>query len=106
MGATSGIVRILGQKAQGVEAVVPVTLEPYSELREWSRIRRVEPQTAVSSLAHEPRLAKHAQMPGHRRAADVEVGRDLTGRKLVVAYELEDAPPDRVSDGCGRFHDV
>src|SRR3954471_24475927 len=93
--------------AQGVEAVVPESVEELAQRRQAFRPRAVEPAGAVAALLDEPGLAQRPQMLGHGRPGHVgEVRRDRAGRELVLADQAENLAAARLGKGVdGLLHE-
>src|SRR3954447_23683960 len=83
---------------QRLEPLAPERLEELPELDEARRTGSVEPSRAVPPFVHEPRLLQDREVLGDRRPRHLEMGRDLPGRELLRAHELEDLPPPRLGD--------
>ena len=78
-----------------IEARVPELLQELPQLGQSLGTRAVEAPGAVAPFVHEPGLLQQRQVLRDRRTRHVEVRRDLAGRELSVADELQDLPAAR-----------
>jgi hypothetical protein len=53
-----------------------------------------------------PRLLQHAQVSGHRRVADGQLGGELPDRQRALAKPVEDRPPERIPQSVEDVHAV
>ena len=67
-----------------------------------------DPAGALGAHRGEPRVAQHPEVLGDRGLADPELGRDRIAdrarRHLALGQELEDPPPDGITENVERLH--
>src|SRR3954447_480662 len=87
------------------QAERPEALEELLELLQALRPGAVEAPRSLAPLAHETGLLQYAQVLRDRGARHLEARCDLAGRQLVLADQLEDLAPPRLSQSLdGRLH--
>lgn len=97
----------LGGIAKPGEGVGPVVLEEPTQVGHGLLARPIEAARAVLALVHELGLLQHPQVLGHRGAADVEVGRDVTRRTLRIPHQSQDLASAGLGEGFqGSVHAI
>src|SRR5690349_10029819 len=88
--------------------VAPEALEPGVYLAQRLGTDRVEASRAVGSHAGEASVAQDSEVSRHPRLGDAELrlhyGADRARRPLAVGQQLEDPPPDRITQDIERVH--
>ena len=84
-------------------------VEPGVDVAQRLRVDGVEPAGALGAHAREPRFAQDAEVLGHPRLRDAELGTDDLGdrarRVLTGREQLEDASADGIAEDVERVHD-
>jgi hypothetical protein len=96
------------ERVQSLLPERPERCQPGVDLRQGTRLQRVDPPSALRPGAGEAALAEHTQVHGHRRLADPELGGDhrdhLAGRVLALGEQLQDPASHRVAEHVERVH--
>jgi hypothetical protein len=98
--------------SERVEPLVPEPVEPvepFLELAKGRRVDGIQPTRAVGMDRREPAIPQDLEVLRHGRLRDPELGpdngRDGPRGQLAVGEQLEDPPPDRVSQNVERVHE-
>src|SRR4051794_20486665 len=98
------VVKEVGQVAQPASPVLLERVQPGIDLRERARRQVVDPLLAAPFLRDEVGILQHAEVLGHRGAAELEQSDDLADRTRTLPQRVEDPPAHRVAQ-CGvRIH--
>src|SRR5690606_24298543 len=73
-------------------------------LGERCGVQSVQSLTATYFIDDQAALPEYTQVAAHRRAADVEAGRDLSRRHHPIPEQQEDVPTYGVRNGRGDVH--
>jgi hypothetical protein len=90
---------VFGVHAEGLEHVVPETIQVTAEVLEAASLDAVEPPRAIALRAHEPSALEDAQVLGHRGAGDAKSARDPPDRERAAPEPLEDEATGRIGEG-------
>src|SRR4051812_30117954 len=89
---------MLGGSLEGPQRVIPVGVEERAELAKLLRDCAIQTARPVPPLAHEARLAQHAQVLRNGRTSDVEVAGDVPGAPFRRPDKAQDLAAARLGD--------
>ncbi len=93
---------------EGREGVVPEAVDPGAQAGQAVEVDPVEAAGTLGSHRHQPRVAQHPKVLGHRRLAHRAGVGELAHAVLAPAQQLEDGPPggvaQSVEDTCFIGH--
>ena len=88
-------------RSSDVEPIAPcgaVRREPLVDLAQRLGTQPVDAALRVHPHVDDAGLAQHPQVLRHRRLADAERGDKVADRPILLAQQIEDAPPVRLSE--------